>query len=86
MTQAEAVDWFRVIWDLIYRGINVSKIAERTGIPEAALRGYMSGSQPRHWKGEALLAAWVEVTGRPRDQAPKVNAPMAQHRPQRRKV
>lgn len=62
----QTVDWFRLIWDLVQRGVNVSRIADRTGIPESAIRGYIAGAHPPHWRGELLIEQWIAVTGRSR--------------------
>lgn len=60
------VDWFRLIWDMVQRGINVSAIAMRTGIPEGSIREYIAGSHPPHWRGELLIGEWVKATGKGR--------------------
>lgn len=65
----QTIDWFRLIWDMVQSGINVSKIAVRTGIPESAIRGYIAGAHPPHWRGELLISQWMKVTGRTREEA-----------------
>lgn len=65
----QTVDWFRLIWDMVQRGINVSMIANRTGIPESAIRTYIAGAHPPHWRGELLIREWIKATGKPREEA-----------------
>ena len=36
-------------------------IAARTDIAEATLRGYLAGSHPPHWRGEALVRMWCST-------------------------
>lgn len=62
------VDWFRLLWDMVQRGVTVSAIATRTGIPEGTLREYIAGSHPPHWRGELLIREWIATTGKTRDE------------------
>lgn len=56
-------DWFRVLADLQYQGINNSDVARRIGVPASTLRQWKEGSEPAHRSGEALLLLWSETTG-----------------------
>ena len=64
------VDWFALIWDMVQREISVLRIAQTTGIPESAIRGYIAGAHPAHWRGELLISQWIIATGRTRDELP----------------
>lgn len=61
MSPPQTVDWFRLLWDLIQHGNTLRIIAARTGIAEATLRGYLAGSHPPHWRGEALVRMWCST-------------------------
>jgi len=37
---------------------------------EAAIRAYLAGASPVHWRGERLLAVWMDKTGKLRLDAP----------------
>lgn len=64
MSNPQAVDWFRLLWDLVQHGCGLSEISRRTGIAHGTLRGYLDGGHPNHWRGELLIALWIETTGR----------------------
>ncbi len=66
MTAPLAIDWFRLLWDLIQRGHSIASISERSKISRSTLRGYLEGSHPPHWKGEKLITFWCEQTGQTR--------------------
>ena len=70
MTQRIGIDWFRLLWDLVQRGVKLRDIARRCGIAESTLKGYLHGSQPPHWRGELLVALWCEVCARERGDLP----------------
>lgn len=67
---AQAVDWFRLLWDLIQRGWTVVEVGRRSQIPEGTLRGYMEGSQPPHWRGELLIVLWCQACDKRREDVP----------------
>ena len=62
----QRVDWFRVLADLQILGISTLDASKRLGIPEATVRGWKGGAEPRHVDGEALLEFWCECTGKTR--------------------
>lgn len=64
------VDWFRLLWDLVQRGENLQIVSDATGIGRTTLRGYLQSSQPPHWRGERLLARWMQCCGQPREAVP----------------
>jgi hypothetical protein len=72
MKRPLAIDWFRLIWDLVQRGMTLRAIASRTDIAEATLRGYLLGSHPVHWRGEALVDLWCIVCDNSRTGLPMV--------------
>lgn len=72
MTAPVAVDWFRLLWDLMQRGHNLQTVSNATGIGRTTLRGYLQESQPPHWRGERLIALWCLTCNKPRDQAPTI--------------
>jgi lambda repressor-like predicted transcriptional regulator len=65
-----AVDWFRLLWDLVQRGHTLAEVSRHTGISKGTLRGYLSHSQPPHWRGELLIAMWCDVCGKGRADLP----------------
>lgn len=65
-----AIDWFRLIWDMVQRGEPLVAIYRRTGIAEGTLREYLKGSQPPHWRGELLIELWCAVCDRARADVP----------------
>lgn len=73
----DAVDWFRLLWDLVQRGHNLAAISRRTGISKGTLRGYLSHSQPPHWRGELLISLWCEVCEKPRSALPRERLALA---------
>ena len=76
MSAPQAVDWFRLLWDLVQRGHKLTHIADRTGIAHGTLRRYLHDSQPPHWRGELLITMWAEATGRPRGDVPMAELPL----------
>ena len=68
--QRIAIDWFRLLWDLVQRGMKLRDIAKRCSIAESTLKGYLHGSHPPHWRGELLVALWCEVCARERIDVP----------------
>lgn len=73
----QAIDWFRLIWDMIQRGHAIRHVARRSGIPETTIKDYMQGSQPPHWRGEILVAMWSKICKQPREQAPTTDVVLA---------
>ena len=65
-------DWTEIILDLRRAGMRQHEIAKAAGkaAGEAAIRSYLAGATPVHWRGEILLDLWCERTGKPRDAAP----------------
>lgn len=70
MTQRIGVDWFRLLWDLVQRGLKLSEVARRCDIAESTLKGYLRGSHPPHWRGETLVELWCVVCERSRRDVP----------------
>lgn len=71
-------DWCEIVFDLKRLGMDhVQIVGALNGcISEPALRKYMAGSQPSHWRGEMLLTLWSARTGKSREQAPVRPAPV----------
>jgi hypothetical protein len=63
-------DWFRVLADLHSAGVPNSTVADYLQIPQGTVRGWKSGSEPRHHDGEQLLEVWILVTGKARTDRP----------------
>ncbi len=83
MSAPLAIDWFRLLWDLIQRGHSIASISRRSKISESTLKGYLHGSHPPHWRGEVLIAMWCQSCDKARDSVPKtevVLAPRVVHR------
>lgn len=68
--QRIAIDWFRLLWDLVQRGMTLRDIANRCDIAPSTLKGYLRDSHPPHWRGELLVALWCEVCGKGRIDVP----------------
>lgn len=66
----QAVDWFRLLWDLVQRGWSVRSIGHKVGIPSSTLYHYMRDSHPPHWRGEDLIALWCQACAKQRDDVP----------------
>ena len=77
--QIMRTDWFAIITELQTKhDIPMLRIGQRMGfasISEAALRKYRAGAEPLHWRGEALLTLWAEVTGKRVDARPMTEYP-----------
>lgn len=67
------IDWFRILEDVGREGFTLYDVAHYTTIPKSTLLGYRNlGAEPRHAVGDALLAFWSQVMGRPVSDAPRV--------------
>lgn len=66
----QAVDWFRLLWDLRQREWTVADVARETGQNRVTLLGYLHGAQPPHWRGELLIRLWCQVCQESRDNVP----------------
>jgi len=66
------IDWSEVVLDLRRAGLSQNDIARATGgaSGEAAIRSYLAGASPVHWRGEVLLEVWMRKTGKSRDDVP----------------
>lgn len=71
-------DWSEIVFDLKRLGMDHNEIvcALNGCVSEAALRKYMAGAHPGHWRGEMLLNLWSVRTGKTREQAPTRPAPL----------
>jgi len=75
MTKRDAlveIDWAEIILDLRRAGMGQHDISRAThgASGEAAIRSYLAGASPVHWRGEILLDVWTQVTGKTRDAVP----------------
>jgi len=61
-------DWAEIVLDLRRAGMAQQDIARATqgASGEAAIRSYLSGASPVHWRGEVLLTLWMKTTGKTR--------------------
>ena len=64
------VNWFSVLTDIKYKGVSLTGIRDVTGIPESTLRGYKSGSEPKHVDGEKIIKLWCSLTCKSREHLP----------------
>lgn len=72
------IDWFRVLVQIQRVDGGLRTVATVTGISESQLRNYMTWDhEPAFYRGEAILAHWSEVTGKPQDSAPRQRRPFA---------
>lgn len=69
MIQELAVDWYTLLQQIMERGVTLKSVEQRLGgyqISNHMLRHYRAGAQPLHWRGEAMISLWCEVTGKAR--------------------
>lgn len=67
------VDWRELLFDLRRLGLGASRICSllKGAVDERTLRMYGEGAlAPSHYRGELLVALWIEHTGRPREALP----------------
>ena len=68
------VDWFKLITELCTKhGYTHALIAMAVGAGKSTVQGWKQGAEPSHRDGESLIAIWCQVTGRPRDDTPKIS-------------
>jgi len=72
MSRLVEIDWSEIVLDLRRAGMTQNDIARATNgaSGEAAIRSYLAGASPVHWRGETLLAVWMQQTGKLRTDAP----------------
>jgi len=66
------IDWSEIVLDLRRAGMSQNDIARAThgASGEAAIRSYLAGASPVHWRGEVLLNVWMRKTGKSRGDLP----------------
>lgn len=77
------IDWPRLLGDLQYllgepatdgsgvvTNAGTPTLAVYLGVKRTTLRGWLDGSEPKHSQGEQLIAAWVRLSGKPREFTP----------------
>lgn len=62
--------WPAVLADLCGGRLSTYAVADLVGVPRSTLRGWLDGSEPGHAQGELVIAAWMKVTGKPRELVP----------------
>jgi hypothetical protein len=77
---ADSIDWHRLLWDLLQRGMSIRALAADLELPTNTVRGYMDGSHPPHWKGEMLISMWERCTGGNRKELQTVPVDSYAHR------
>jgi transcriptional regulator with XRE-family HTH domain len=67
------VDWPALVRELrVSHGMTLHDIGREIGKTRAAISWYgHGGGAPSHATGEELVALWVQVTSKPREQLPK---------------
>lgn len=69
------VNWFRVIVDLCtLHAYTHSLIAMAVGAPKSTVQGWKQGATPKWEDGERLVCLWSQVTGKGREELPRVSA------------
>lgn len=71
--KAMQVDWREIIFDLKRLPMKNSEISDALGgyISEPQIRAYADEvSSPGHFRGELLIALWIQKTTKSRDDAP----------------
>ncbi len=66
----QAIDWFRLLWDMVQRGVPLAEVARRTGQNRVTLLAYLHGAHPAHWRGEMLVELWCAVCDEKRENVP----------------
>jgi hypothetical protein len=65
------VNWRTLIDDLISRGWDLDEIAESCLVTRPAVLGWhLYDREPKHARGERLVALWMAQTGRKRESLP----------------
>jgi hypothetical protein len=77
------IDWPRLLGDLQYllgeplhdgspsrTPVGTPALAKFLDVKRTTLVGWLEGSEPKHSQGEALITAWVSITGKSRSFAP----------------
>lgn len=82
-----APDWAAMILDLRRLSMTFSEIgkAMESVLTERMLKHYAAGAQPAHWRGELLIALWINKTGKKREELPMC-AVIRGHRAVRKEV
>jgi hypothetical protein len=72
----KSVDWARVIDQLLDMGVTHRQIGDAMSsvLTLRMITCYQLGSQPAHWRGEALIKLWSLKTGKTRDHLPMCDA------------
>ncbi len=66
----QTVDWWRLLWDMVQRGVTIAEAARRLGQTKETIRRYAYGSQPPHWRGEIMIDLWCKVCSKERQDVP----------------
>jgi hypothetical protein len=68
----EVIDFAAVIAELREQGVHLDDVAKQAKIDRTAPYRYLTGTQPLHATGEAIIEHWRSVTGKTREQLPRV--------------
>lgn len=66
------IDFAAVIRELRDTGVHPDDIAKQAQIDRSSPYRYLSGTEPRHSTGEAIISLWQSVTKKTREQLPHV--------------
>lgn len=66
-------DWFRIILDVGRHGHIHSTIAMACGTAKSTVQGWKQGAVPRWNEGERLVCLWCSVSGKGRDELPRIS-------------
>ena len=77
MSTPQAIDWYRLLWDLIQCGHSIADVSKMADIPESTMKGYLRGSHPPHWRGEVLIAVWCQTCKMARKDLPMTDVYIA---------
>lgn len=74
MKQRQVTDWNWLLTDLLRAGLNWQQIGNRLGVQfsDRMIKYYAAGAQPLHFRGEAMIRLWSEVSGKDRAALPTV--------------
>jgi hypothetical protein len=71
--KTSVTDWFSLITEINRHGLTCAIIAVELNIPRTTIVGWKQGSQPKHEDGEAMIRLWLQLTGKSRDNIPRVS-------------
>lgn len=66
------VNWFQLLVDLKRHNVTAYDVERMLDVSRTTVLRWGQGSEPRHDDGELLLELWCRLTGRSKDEAPRI--------------